>query len=335
MKKFKIIYSIIGVVLVVLIIVTGNRTLSQKNIDLYDRAESMVEDIDNEVWSNFNIKDYPTAIRKNNTEYVFFHGNINRREAVLPVIACTSYPVDNVYNILMPCYEDMNLIGNIVEGISDGTALVKSEFGFSNNSISENEYIAFMYHEGFHAYQLSNYKDKLFNSFIDDIETYNKKDDISNMGDVISKIDKNTSLLNLYKNENKLLYNALQAESKDEVLSYIEKYIASRNKRIEILKKSLSTNDFKSLMDAEKYYELIEGTAKYVEYKTLEVLNDNDMCKKYIVGLSDIQKGDGKYYMSGMAMCLILENLDEGWKEDLLTKKGSLYDKFLVHINDI
>jgi hypothetical protein len=318
MKKFRIIYTSIGVLLIILLIFTNSMKLPERNKELYEKACDIQNNMQKKTWEELSVRNYPVAIRKENKEYVFYNGEVKKRKSVLPVYVCSIFPVNNEINVLIPAFDEMNEIGNIVEGLSDGNKLLKSQFGFNNNSISENNYISVLYHEAFHAYQFTNYEVMI-----------NKMADFDNADKVIEKLDNNDSFKNLYKKEGEILYLAINEKEKDKVVNYIGKYIAARNKRTEILKGKLSNQDFKTLVTAENYYELIEGTAAYVQLKTDEELKDMGLYKQNIDKLKEFSGKTQKYYKSGMAMCIILDKLDNSWKERIFSEGKPLYQKFV------
>ena len=69
-------------------------------------------------------------------------------------------------------------------------------------------------------------------------------------------------------------------------------------------------------------YELLEGTARYVEARTALALSDEDLYGQYLTSLKETSYGREKYYRSGMGICMLLDRLDPGWKRDL--SAGSL-----------
>lgn len=317
MKRFKIMYCLVGIILIVVLIFTSNKGLESKNYELYTKACDMQSDIERNVWKGISIKNYPVAIRKGDTEYVFYKYQVKKRKSILPVYACSIYPVNNEINVLIPSFQELSTIGEIMEGASDGSNILISELGFSKESISEKQYIAIMYHEAFHAYQFSNFKDNLL-----------KISNFKNAGDVTQRIDKSDTLKNLYIKEADILYKAVNEQDKNKLYSYVKQYINARAARVKTLKNQLSSDEFNTLMSAEAYYELFEGTARYVELRTVETFNDKEVYQKYIDGLKDYNGNREKYYKSGMAMCLILDKIDSRWKDNIFSSGKLLYEKF-------
>ena len=101
--------------------------------------------------------------------------------------------------------------------------------GFSNNSSHEHQYIATIYHEGFHAYQMDNYPSlfELDNSPID-------------IDLIFEKIDNDEMLRKFYEREGEILYNGINANDLEDTEELIYNYILERERRQEFLRDRLS-----------------------------------------------------------------------------------------------
>lgn len=99
--------------------------------------------------------------------------------------------------------------------------------------------------------------------------------------------------------------NAADIETLNEMLS---EYRESRRQRLEAMPEETA--------EAEIRCELIEGTAYYVEGKVYEMLSGEEAYEeKYVDGIGAFEGGRGKYYRTGMAKCLILDQLSPDWKD--------------------
>lgn len=319
MKKFKIIYIIIGILIITLNLYFGTRGLSDINRELYKKACSISEDVEKNVWNGMNFSKYPTAIRFGNAEYVLKGESEIIRKPVLPVIANTAFEVEGEVNIFVLCKEDMDSIGFIAEGLSqNGDQYIVKQLSFEKETITESQYISILYHEGFHAYQMENYLDKL-NVMYPDYEEVK-------LQELMDKVDKDKEFNKLYNEEYLLMHNILKEKDKEVINNKIKKLIEKRYKRYDTLKKKLGSEEANALIKLENFYELFEGTARYMEIKTAQILKDNELYSKYLEDIKETSKGREKYYRSGMALCLILDKVNKEWKKDVFLRTMPLHE---------
>lgn len=301
MKKTISIYIIIGIILIAALVYFNPSGISNKSKELYEKAISLESKIEEEVWEGFKISKYPLAIRKGNEEFVFYKGNVLKREAVLDVHAFTALEVDGEINILMLPFEDLDSLLNPT--------------GISTDASNENHYIATIFHEGFHAYQWE-FSD-LFKS--PSFESHEAED-------ILTKIDQEDSIRKAYENEMDILYNGINEKDKDKKEELIRNYINGRHKRKGLLKEKLSSAEFAILEAVENQYELIEGTAHYIELKTLELLGDHHRYEDLMESLKGYHNSNTKYYKSGMGVSLLLDELDHHWKDSLFQDGRFLFE---------
>ena len=64
----------------------------------------------------------------------------------------------------------------------------------------------------------------------------------------------------------------------------------------------------------EEYYTRVEGTACYIEACVYKSLLPDSFENNYIETISEYGGGSGKYYKTGMAMCMILDTVNPEWK---------------------
>ncbi|WDV44597.1 hypothetical protein PV797_13865 [Clostridiaceae bacterium M8S5] len=320
--KFYKIYFIVGVLLVISCFVTSNKGLDKKNYELYKYSKEIESIVEEKVWKGLRISDYPVAIKAQDMEYVFYNEEIKKRKEILPVLAATAYRVDGKMNVLVPSYDELGNVKEFVEGIGDESKMIKNSFGFSESNMTDEEYIAILYHEAFHAYQFTHFK-KLE-------ETEIKLDEA-----LMIKIKQDEVLSKYTKEEGETLYNALTAKTSELCLINARRYIQIRNKRNKYLESNLTKEECKQLVNSEDFYELIEGTAYYVQLKVLEILADKENYDQAIKDTKELGCSKHKYYESGMAMLLISHKLGLKITDEIFMMEGSLYDKFASLINNI
>lgn len=317
MKKFMIIYGLIGILLVTLLISFSNAGLPEINQTLYSKAYQFSDSVTEEIWPGYEFKAYPVAIRKGNNEYVFQAGQYSRRKAVLPIIAATAYKHEGEINIFIPSKADMDSLGQIAEGLSESQEqFFITGFALDKKGISDNRYIAILFHEGLHAYQLDYFEDSLFNSLsgvLDDNE------------EILRLVDTDVTIKNLYKEENKALYDILQVD-KGELPDKISRYLTIREQRMQSIRQKYGDRKENLLRLLENYYEKVEGTARYMEAQAARLLGDNELYREYTHSIQVSVDGKENYYRSGMAMCMIFDELNSVWKEEAFSRPESMVE---------
>jgi len=184
-------------------------------------------------------------------------------------------------------------------------------------------YLSLIQHENFHAYQATWAKERLYQA-----ETANilRKNQYPWDSDQMQE---------LWKSELIALEDALRSENADEIAEHVEQFLSIRmNRRI-------TNNLTLGLIDYENQREWVEGMARYVELESWRLANDVksydfDDCMetdpefKQYRGFSNrwnreldqmkrmyADKGDGRFYYSGMAQAYLLDRLSPGWKDRL------------------
>ncbi|MCR5105545.1 MAG: hypothetical protein K6B68_14010 [Eubacterium sp.] len=67
---------------------------------------------------------------------------------------------------------------------------------------------------------------------------------------------------------------------------------------------------------SEDFYEMVEGTAYYVEANAVRYENgEAAYTDKYIKTIDEYSGGNSKYYHLGMLECMLLNELDPEWKD--------------------
>lgn len=309
MKKFFIGYGIIGILIISILIYFQTKGLSDKTIKLYQQGIELSEEVERNIWKDFNLEDYPVAIRQRDIEYVFDKNSKTKRKPALPIVACTAFPVEGEVNVFMLSKEELDTLGEFAEGIGDGEKYIINQIGINKDKMMDEQYLAILYHEGLHAYQLTYYEDKLMSIFNEQYREIDEKE-------ILNRIDKEP-ILSYYQKEVELLYEAVTTESNDEAIFLGKEYINRRQDRIEYLEKEWSAEEVEVLKEQEHFYELTEGTAKYMEEQILVKLEKEDLVQKYLESIKGLPKQKQKYYNSGMGICLLLDRLNITWKEDV------------------
>ncbi|MBQ8568575.1 MAG: hypothetical protein IJ446_05085 [Oscillospiraceae bacterium] len=281
----KIIFGAVGIGLAASVIATGTYGLPEEDKDIYNKAAAISAGSDNFGFKDFSIENYPVAFYDGEYDYVVTQENgtenITKRKPVLNSIAATAYPVDEHYEVLTPTLEKMSSVL--------GVLTASEEYG-------ERDHITTLWHEAFHCWQLTNYYDNIINICGGTDEKL-----------VADKIDTNERAAALFQEQSELLEQAVGASDIDKMREYIVKYNQLEQERNALLSEELT--------DLENYYEIVEGSACYIEMLVYTMQDPENTERDYISEISGYSDGTGKYYKTGMAQCIILDKLNIEWKD--------------------
>lgn len=316
MKTFRLIYILIGILLAAGVIFTSLRGLPEKDRELYEMARMLEDGRSEQIWPGLYISGYPVAIRKGDAEYVIFKGEVNKQKPLLPVIACTAYPADDGVYVLMPSKSMMDSLGQIVEGFASGLqSSIIDQFSINSKKISDNQYISILYHETMHALQFSLCKEKII-ALAGDIGD-------ADLEGSIAELESDPAVQTIYKKQAELLYRLVASDNDIPDAAAVREYIRMRKDTQALLSSKAGIDEHK-IISYTDLYELLEGTARYAEAKTALVLSDNELYRNYLQSLQETVYGREKYYRSGMGICMLLDRMNPGWKQDLFTGSLSL-----------
>ncbi|MDE5873699.1 MAG: hypothetical protein K2H07_07280 [Lachnospiraceae bacterium] len=293
MKKIiieKISILLIGIVLVIGVILTGNYSLSAEDKECYESAVKLQENIDKIGFKDFKLTDYPIAFCDGKHDYVMIPSDssycIQKRKPVLDTFAATVYEVNGHYEVIVPTKE-----------------LMSSFMGVAGDSeYNQNEQVATIWHESFHCWQFDNFEDNisgLKGGHDFDEEGYGEEL-------IVKECDENDKAVDLYKEETELLKKATMQNDKEEIRRLMLQYKDIQEKRNALLDEMVQK--------LEDYYTSVEGSACYIEAMCCKYNDIERFESYYMENINLYIKGSSKYYYSGMAQCMILDNLDSTWK---------------------
>ncbi len=316
MNKFKIIYSGIGIGLIIAASLLATRGLPEDDRLLYDKASKISANTIEQIWPGLEFNNYPMAIRTGNKEFIIKNGVATSRKPVLPIIAATAYRVDEEINIFMPSIADMSALGTMVEGITSSQEMMFVKgFSMTQNSLTDEQYIGIMYHEALHAHQIDYHERVLFQNIPEDFNEYD-------ILDLILTIDDIAPLKQMYNKELDLLLAAVINPD-----DHLDDYISARQERTQMLNDYFGSDDIKKIIYLENYYEKVEGTARYLEANVILTLGNEALYDEYMDNIQHYFTGKEKYYRSGMGLSLILDKLTEDWKSEVFIKSESMFEK--------
>ncbi len=316
MRKYRnrIIAVILGIVLFLSWLWTGKREISGEDKEIYEEALGLQEQVDELGFGGFCLADYPVAMYDGEWDHVFYDGEIKRRKPVLETFAGTAYPVENHFEVIVPTLEQFDSLMSLAGGV---------EGMVSGSGYGDREQISTIWHEAFHAYQLTDHA-----VLGERITPEEMQEELEGQED--QEADETADMKNSLENEMKLLKETVDmvltdtgertdaaalAEYIDGIKEMVLEYRECRRERMAKMSQEAR--------DAEIRCELTEGTAYYVEYSVYGMTAGAQACReRYLENLDRYEGGRGKYYRTGLAKCLILDALAPGWRETFDFTKG-------------
>ena len=308
--KIKItLYALLGVVLLVGVLFTGTSGLSRENLDVYQTAMELQEEMEAVSFSGFRVAEYPVSFYDGKKDYVVTvkdnEYTVSTRKPVLPTFVGTAYPVEDKYQIFLPTVEKfselfgmINTAGNLSDAMNEGS------LNFTEDEYGSLEHVATIWHEGTHAFQMTYYKDAISSILPEEF------DFAGNSGEslILTEVDSNPKVVELYSKEMELLKQAVLTSDIDKVKSLVIQYKEMDEKRRSLLSEET--------LLLEEYYERVEGTANYIESQAYGLLySETAATERYLKTLDSYEVANSKYYIMGMAKCRILDTLCPEWKE--------------------
>lgn len=316
MKIFKIAYLAVGIVLTACVLALSLAGLPKDDRELYSAAVELDKRASDNIWPGLNIEDYPVAVRKGSSEYVIFKNEIKKRKPVLPIAACTAYPVNGEMNVFLPSKLELDSIGQIAEGLSsDPQYFFVNRFHIESRKLSDGQYVSILHHEALHAFQY-----KYFERQLSTMEPACEESEIELL---LEEADGDPAISSLEKKLTALLYSLVNTSEEKSFRSAAEEYLSSRQALMEAYSEKFGKEKAGLIGRYTERTETVEGTARYVEYKTAGVLMDDKLMQQYLTGLKENVKGKEKYYRSGMAICLLLDRCYQDWKQYVFTGPAS------------
>lgn len=301
MKKFKIIYAAIGLLLAVSVIATGTYGLSKTDREIYDTAVELQTQMQENGFAGFGVEDKKIRFFDGTKDYVVYEGKVEKEEAAFDTFVGTTSKMDGEYQVILPTYEnfaDMFALLGAAQTVADGS------MQFSEENYSTNAHVTTLWHEAFHAWQFTNWEEEIFAQTKEAGITEN-----DNMQEIVVKdIDSKDELVVSFSNEMELLADAYETTDLEEKKTLVSKALdISMERKSQLSKKNVYV---------EQYYETIEGTARYVEAQAYRLLEGEEAWRQMYLEEFAYSNGSGKYYEMGMYKCLLLDELTPQWKAD-------------------
>lgn len=295
MKLYRILYGALGLILMAGTILTGSYGLSAENKSIYEEAVNLQDQVDTIGFQGFCLTDYKVRFYNGDVDYVITGDTIEKEDAVFTTFVGTAYEVDGEYQVILPTIENF---AEMFQLLGSAASMAEGDVNFNEAEYASTEHVATLWHEATHAYQLTKYEDEI---------TGLLKDTSGDIQDIIvSSVDGNQNVVELYKKQMELLNKAYDAEDLTEKQAYVADYLELEHERQALLSEETRS--------AEDYYEVAEGTARYIESQVYRFQEGNDAFEEAYIGQTVYENGSGKYYTSGMMKCYLLDELDPDWK---------------------
>lgn len=156
---------------------------------------------------------------------------------------------------------------------------------------------AVIWHESFHAYQNSYCRlgDKVDQEMMSETE-------------LAEQVDNDSEKKRLYTKELEILSRLTDEENTCDASEIALEYISMADERNQLLTDEENAS--------EAFYEMMEGSAYYVEAHAVRYENGEAVYKEnYLDNDSEYVNGNSKYYHHGMLECMLLDELDPEWKD--------------------
>lgn len=312
-KKAMIMAAILGAGLLSAWMWTGRSEISEENRKLYEEAVDMQKQVDTLGFEGFCLLDYPVAMYDGTTDYVFYEGEIQKRSPEVETFVGTAYPVEDHFEVIVPTLEQFDSLLSLAGGV---------EGMVTGSGYGPLEQKAIIWHEAFHAYQLTDFAVLGEKVLPEDMkgELEEKGGEKSEEEWIVTQVDEKKDVKSKIRQEMEILKKAVElirteSPAIDELHKIILEYSERRRQRMEEMPKSAR--------DAEIRCELTEGTAYYVESSVYQMMSGKQAYEeRYLENIGAYEGGRGKYYRTGLAKCLILDTLYPGWKETFDFSRG-------------
>lgn len=311
-KKGMFLIGSFGIFLMSAWMLTAKQGISMENQRIYQEAVKLQEKVEALGFKGFCLSDFPVAMYDGKWDYVFYKGKVEKREPALSTFVGTAFPVEDHFEVIVPTLEQLDSLMSVVGGVEG--MLTGEEYDFAQQK-------ATIWHEAFHAYQLTNFgilgEKVTTEDMRAELEESKESDAPSQEEWLVREVDQKKGLKSKLEGEMMLLKKAVETDASDidELRRIVLEYSERRDKRLKEMPKEAR--------EAEIRCELTEGTAYYVEASVYRLACGDEAYKeRYLDNLEAYEGGRGKYYRTGFAKCLILDRLAPDWKETFDFTKG-------------
>lgn len=301
------IYSLSGILLLISVLVTGTYGLRKENVEVYETADALQPEMDKMQFPGFKLEDYPVRFYDGDSDYVITGTKqpdgtkLKKESPVFQTYVGTITKVDGSWQVVVPVLEQFS---QFMDLMADAGTLMEGGLaaGYEKDAYGQEEHAATIWHEAFHAYQMTNYEEA-----VDGLVKEELPEETGMGGIITSKVDQDSSQVSGIKKELEHLKKIYATEEPVEKKKQIAQYLELESSR----KSRLSD----TARWVEQYYETVEGTACFVEGYAYGVQKGAKAFEKHYIQNCEYSRGSGKYYYSGMLKCCILDQVCPGWEK--------------------
>lgn len=317
MGMFYKIYGAFGIVLTAAVVLTGTYGLSETDRKIYDTALEIEGQMKEGGFPDFSPADYKVRFFNGDSDYVVADGKTTTEKAAFDTFVGTTSKIDGEYQVILPTYKNFSdmfdLLGT-AQNVSEGT------LGFGEENYSPNAHVATLWHEAFHAWQCTNWEMEIEEQ--SEAAGLTEEDNLEEV--VVNEVDSDPAFVVSFSREMEFLREAYETADAEEKERLVREALALSGERRQQMSEKAAY--------AERYFQLMEGSARYVEGQAYLLLEGPDAWKENYLNAFTYTNGSGKYYTMGMLKCLLLKQLRPDWEKEF-TVTVSL-DEQLEHAID-
>ena len=279
MKKLGlVIYGLVGVGLILSGFATTEKGLKENNRTELDRVVSDYEELGDMGFKGYRPMDYKVAFSNGEKDIVVDYS-------------------DGDYKVSERKAVYGGLVGSIYKNETEYEVVVPEyDTWITLQGASGEQLSAVIWHESFHAYQ---------NDYCRLEESIDSK--VLSETELAELIDNDAEKKSLYQKELQILGELTKEDSTCDAEEIALEYLSASEERDAVLTDEENR--------AEALYEMMEGSAYYVESKAVSYENGEAVYRKnYLNNASEYANGNAKYYHHGMLECMLLDQLDPEWK---------------------
>ncbi|AZR74530.1 hypothetical protein BBF96_14730 [Anoxybacter fermentans] len=319
-RSFILIYCLIGILLFLTYLFISDPTqFNETDLFYHKDAIKLSKELARETWRDFDLTQIPVAYRKGDREYLVINDQVKARKPVLPVLAATAFLVDGQIQAFVPGKTEMDRIGVLVEGVTNGSVeeIFIQRFSFAEeDKVPDSLYLAVILHEAFHVYQLEQWGFKLLEN-TRELTNISEKEE-KRIEEQLINLTKDQHISEWYQKEADLLFRILNAETKEKVLFLLNEFFDIRDTRRSRIKELLGIKGYMIAVAYERFYELMEGTATYFMVTALQKKGEEELMQQFLKRLEHLEKDKNRFYTLGMGICLVLDKWGQkGWHQHL------------------
>lgn len=300
-RLYRIAYGAVGVLLIAGTALTGNYGLSKTDREIYDTAVELEEKMQEKGFSGFTLSDRKVRFFNGREDYVVADGAVTKEDAAFDVFVGTTDKIDGEYQVILPTYDNFSRMFSL---LGNAKSAAQGEINFEEDVYSTNAHAAVIWHEAFHAWQFTNWEEEMNTKYAQ--AGLGIGEDLN--GIIANEVDAKEELVVSFSREMKLLRGAYETENVERKKQLVSEALAVAKERETMLSEKAAY--------AECYFEMVEGSARYVETEAYRLLEGEEAWEEAYLGEFWYEDGTGKYYDMGMYKCLLLDELMPEWKTD-------------------